>query len=224
MASGTGETMAWTPPAPALPPGPGPNENCYTLIYGMKGMGKTTLARMILRARAKRGGSWVFVDRTGANGDLGVVATTLREVVELIQEAVRARRPFGVVVQLGWGQSHEPLWEFLYQVGDLLLVLDEAEAFASTSRIDKNLEQLVNLGRNKRVDILSTVRTPPELSPRLSGNWDVAITFRQPLPDYAEVLNRRFFRLSSSERILSLPRFHYLRAKDGKVTLGAVNI
>lgn len=198
----------------------------YTAIFGKKGTGKTTYARSMFRARVAAGGSAVFVDRTGKNGDLGYVCETVPAFVSYARAQLHAGAPIVAVVVPSWGDAElDQLWPLIYKLGSLLLVLDEAEQFANAHRIDSDLAELVSLGRNQEVDIAAVVRTPPELSPRITGNLDVCITFQQPHRDYAKVLNDRFFHLAGGEhRILTLPKFHYLRAHDGRVTGGVVKL
>ena len=223
-------------PAPAAPPAPAPpaaaaprprsrvRVNTYTLVFGKKGAGKTSFARSVFAQRVRAGGSAVFVDPTLCNGDLAEVCTSVGQFDRMWRPLVRAGRPFAAVIQPGWDDDFNKLWRLIYQIGDLLLVIDETDRYATAQRIDPNLEKLVNLGRNQQVDILTTVRTPPELSKRIQGNVDVAISFKQELPDYAQDLNRRFFRLPDGEaRILALPPLHYLRVQNGRVSAGVVH-
>ena len=136
--------------------------------------------------------------------------------------AVEAGRPFSVVVNLGWGEDHDPLWRFLYEVGGLLVVLDDPRGMMDSSRIDPDLDHLINLGRNREVDLLATARQPPEIHGSMKNAADVAVVFRQGSRHYAEVCNRQWLHLpDGAERILSLPRFRYLRAgPDGSVSTG----
>jgi hypothetical protein len=85
--------------------------------------------------------------------------------------------------------------------------------------------QVVGKGRSRGIDILSTVRTPPELHKQLRGNQDIVITFRQVERDYADQLAHRYFPgPGMAERILSLPKFQYLRSEAGSVSTGKVAI
>lgn len=218
-------------PRPPISAGAGANENVYTLIYGSKGKGKTTYARIVYSARIRRGGSGVFIDRTGKNGDLAQLAAGGRvcRTIGAFYAYARARllegRPLNAVIALGWGEDHNKLWPMLYEIGDLLLVLDEAEQFASAWKIDPDLSELVSLGRNRRVDILSTVRTPPELHTRLRGNRDVVVCFGQSYRRYAEQLNTDFFGLDDGGRIIhELPALEYLRTAEGRTTRGRLRV
>jgi hypothetical protein len=223
------------PVAPALAGagaagGPGRKaENVYTLIYGAKGMGKTTLARAMYLRQLRAGRSGVVVDPTGSNGDLGTVVTSTGQWWDHVRAELGAGRQFSTVVQMSWGESHNDLWRLIYvvakQTGGLLLLLDEAEQFANAHRIDANLAELVSLGRNARIDIITTVRTPPELHGLLRGNRDQVVTFRQPAQPYADKLNGDFFHLpNGADRIRTLPRFSYLLAREGEVSAGRVDL
>lgn len=203
--------------------GPGDADCSYVAVFGMKGMGKTTLARAVYKARIRAGGSGVWVAGAGGNDDLGTVARSSGEAARIIHRALEADRPFSVVVQPGWEPELEELWRVVYETGNVLLALDDCQDFANASYIDRDLSKLVSWGRNAEVDLITTVRTPPELHKQIRGNLDVAITFRQRSRSYAEDLNREFFDLPDGpDRILSLPRFHYLREESGEVTGGRI--
>lgn len=204
--------------------GYGARENRYVLIYGAKGMGKTLLLRSIVRAAQRAGRSTVYIDRADTGADLGAVVRTPAAWWVHARAALRTGRPYRLTVQPGRGVSLDPLWAMLWEVGDVLVAIDEAEAYANAHRIDPELESLVNLGRNRGVDIATTVRTPPELHGRLRGNADAVFTFRQPSRLYADSLNREFFHLQDPRILMQLPRFRYLRASEGNVSVGRVSI
>lgn len=210
----------------SAPLGPGAAANNYTLIYGKKGQGKTVLLRMLAMMRGDRGGSWTMIDRTGRNGDLpgARVVTTPAGWWSAVRAARRIGVPYRLVLQPRRGVAMDPLWAMIYEVGYQLLLIDEAEEYASAHRIDRELGELVSLGRNRQVDIASTVRTPPELHGRLRGNADVVISFCQPSRHYAETLNREFYHLPDPSIFMALPKFTYLRAAEGVVTRGVLPV
>ncbi|NIP59760.1 MAG: hypothetical protein GWM92_15755 [Gemmatimonadetes bacterium] len=187
-------------------------------------MGKTTYARGVYKARVRAGGSAIWIDRTGQNEDLGHVVRTVRAFKLEVGRALEAGRPFSLVVNLGWGEDHDPLWKFVYDVGAVLLVLDDPRQMMQASRIDPDLEELIELGRNREVDILATARRPPELHGSIKNAADVVVVFRQGSRHYAEACNGEWLNLEQgADRILSLPRFHYLRkGEDDSVTFGKV--
>lgn len=198
----------------------------YTLLFGAKGMGKTTYARAVWWARRRAGGSGVLFDPKAENGDMGQVVRTPGELSRLIGDALQEGRQFSAVVQLGWGESAEAFWPIVFAAGNLLLVLDEAQDYAGLETSSRSgVIQIVGKGRSRGIDILSTVRTPPEVHKQLRGNQDVVVTFRQSERDYAEGLASRYFPgPGMADRILALPRFHYLRSHHGNVTRGRVQI
>lgn len=211
----------------------GARENEVVTILGKKGMGKTTYALGIFRARVRAGGSAIWIDRTGKAGaelEAGGFARTVDTVRGFNREllgSLERGEPLRVAVNLGWGEDHNPLWRRIYQFGRVLLVLDDPSSLMKYNRIDPDLEELVELGRNQEVDIVTTVRRPPELHGSLKNATDVAVTFRQGTPHYArEVAGTWFHSLQDAEsRILELPKFHYLRAdSDGRISGGRVSI
>lgn len=212
--------------------GPGAASNVYMPIFGMKGMGKTTLARQLYAARIEAGRSGTFIDRIGNNGSLaglrrGVIVRSPAGWYAEVRAAIAEQRAFNIIVQPGRGTSKEmrKLWAMIYEVGDCLLCIDEAEGYANAHSIDPELHELVSLGRNQQIDAIFTVRTPPELHRVIRGNADVVISFRQPSAHYADVLNKEHFHHPRGSAILQgLPRFGYLRAENGSITMGKVQL
>lgn len=205
--------------------GPGKRDNTYSLVYGMKGQGKTILLRSLMAYRAARGGSYTFVDRTHNDTPPGAVeVATPAGWWAHVRAARRTGRPWAIRVKPGRGADLNPLWAMVYEVGGQLLAIDESQYYANAHRIDPDLDELVSLGRNQRVDIAAAVRTPPEQHGRLRGNADVVFSFCQPSRRYAEILNREFFFLARPEIMTQLPKFEYLRAEQGNVTRGVLPV
>lgn len=213
------------PRAPAPQHGPGRAENTYTLIYGKKGQGKTTALRMMLQQRQQLGGSTTLVDPTGRNGDLGYVVRSPAGWWSHVRRELRAGRPFRVVLQPGRGVDLNALWAMAYEVGHALLAIDETQLFADAHRIDTELRETVSLGRNRQLDIATTVRTPPELHPIFRGNTDVVLSFAQPSRRYAEILAKEFYGdMRVADLLVKLPRFHYLRVQEGNISSGRLRV
>lgn len=212
------ELSRWPPPSTST------GQAVYSLLYGVKGYGKTYFARRVFWARRRKKGSGIFFDPKAENEGMGVVVATVEELREVIGKARRAGEPFSVVVCLGWNESAEEFWPVIFQTGNLLLILDEAQDYAGRNVSEKSgIIQIIGKGRSRRIDILSTVRTPPEIHKQLRGNWDVVVTFRQGERDYADHLARRYFPgPGMTEKILNLPLYRYLHSHHGRVTEGII--
>lgn len=216
-------------PSPSSPPsssgGFGAAAKFFGFIYGASGQGKTLYARGSYRARIAAGGRGVFVDPNARNGDLGRV---VRSVAELRAAVASSGSSWSLVYQPGWGEKEAELWPLLYRIGHVLVAVDEAQTYAASGAgaLDADFLQLVQKGRNNCVDILTTCQGPNELHPRVRQNWDAVISFRQGIPQYAETLERMYFRRPGLAAVLlELPRFHYLRVDQrGEVSRGVVRI
>lgn len=206
--------------------GPGAASNEYGLIFGKKGTGKTTyLRKMFARARA-RGRNTIFMDPTGKNADMGTVVKSGKAFWSHARAAVKTKTPYNLVVQIGWDESYDNFWRILYDLGDHLLALDEVHFMASATRIHRDLESLIRLGRNRFIDIITTTQTPPGLHNVLKANSDWVVAFGQKSHHYASVLNDTFFHMpNGAELMVKLPPFYYLRVDNaGNVTRGRVEL
>lgn len=209
------------PPRPAPTPAPAPARtgtvrSCYTLVFGQKGMGKTTYMVAVYLAAIRGGRSGTFIDSKGEYGHLGRIVRTPAEWAAHVAAARRDRRPFNLVVQPSWDAELAPLWRLIYEAGDVLLAIDEADGWApSSGAVPPELVKLIGWGRSKRVDMLTTVRLYSEIHGTLKGAADVVVTFRQPDAYYAEAINKRWFNLADPSLITRLPEFTYLRMDVG---------
>lgn len=187
----------------------GPAAKCYTWIYGIGGHGKTVLLRSLYRARIARMGCGIFVDPNARNGDLGRVVKRVKD----IPGELKGGRPFSLVYQGEYGDDADELWPMVNRVGSLLLAVDEVAEWGASDSVSKPYLELVRKGRNQWVDMASTCQAPTDLHPRIRAQADVVCSFRQSEPDYADSMERKFFRRQGAARLLlNLPRLHYLRA------------
>lgn len=192
-------------------------------------MGKTLLARSLFRARIRAGGSGVFIDPKGENLDLGAPASSVGKLWAHVRGRINTGRPFAVVLAPSrWeaGTDLGDLWRIVWELGDLLLVVDETQQWASAEYIDPGFKNLVGLARSHRIDLVCTMQTPPMLHKQIRGNLDVVTTFRQPELDYASDLSKKWFNLPDPTLLQRLPKFVYLRSQLDRtppVTKGRVD-
>lgn len=209
--------------------GPGARENHYTIIVGKKRFGKTTYARKVVAKGQRLGKSLVFIDPTKRNADFGRVVGSGKALWSVARDAIANKKPFNVVVQLGWGASYDDFWELLFNIGNIVLVLDEVHMVASANRISPPLENLIRMGGNQCIDIITTTQNPPGIHGTLKNNSDSVISFRQKTRHYAEVVASDLFALGGRDRdamikiLLTLPQFHYVHfSEDHGLTRGIV--
>lgn len=211
-------------------PGVQESRSCtYHAIFGRKGMGKTLLARSLFRARIRAGGSGIFLDPKGENGDLGFAAGSVGELWAHIRGKLNTGRPFAAVLAPSrWeaGTDLGDFWQLVWELGDLLLVVDETQQWGSAEYIEPGFKNLVGLARSHRIDMVFTMQTPPMLCKQIRGNLDVLTTFRQPELDYAAGINKNWFNLPDPTLLQRLPKFVYLRSqldRSPPVTRGRVD-
>lgn len=216
-----GQELPERPPAPSRV-----HDGKFLAVFGDKGTGKTTYLRHVWWARRRKGGSGVMLDPKAENGDMGQVVSSPERLEELVRIRAREGRPFSAVIQPGWGGDLEPYYPVVFSAGHLLLAMDEAQTAADLNTSTRGgAIRIIGMGRSRSIDIITTVRTPPEVHKQFRANLDVLITFHQTNPDYARLLAEDyFFQPSLASKILSLPKFHFVRFDGSRVTQGNISI
>lgn len=92
-------------------------------------------------------------------------------------------------------------------VGDLFLVLEEADRFWSTGELDPEFNELIERGRHQRVSLLSLTRFPAECHINVRRQATQIITFEQHEPADLKWLRAVGF---DPEEVRALGRFEYL--------------
>lgn len=216
-----GEGGAATAPPPPPPPRPQlpPPSNTYTYVLGGKGQGKTLYAKACYLERMRAGGRGVILDPNGVFGGFGE-ERTVRDAVAFLSSPGAQTRRFSIVVRPAWGEKCSDVFRAVFACGRLLLLVDEAERWGSSGRLDSEFRELMQVGRNRYVDVITTSQGPKSLHPRIKMLWDVLVTFKQGLPDHADELAREYFgRADLAPAISNLPKLHGLRVNQrGEIT------
>jgi hypothetical protein len=154
-----------------------------------------------------------MVDPSSTFGGYGEVVTVAKAVAAL--HAAGGRR-FALVVRPGWSESLSDVFAAAYEAGRLLLVVDEVAEFGGRLQMDNNFLRVVQKGRNRYVDVLTTCQTPTDLDARIRAQYSAAITFRLAAPLHAERWAAEFARRPEiAPHLLELPRFTFVRADFG---------
>lgn len=193
--------------------------------------------RQLLASHWHRGGSFALLDPVGANADLAMVIDGARAIAHNVGELrawiERARgRAFAIVVQPEYG-AESAIFDYLLQLGEVLLALDEAQRWQESDRIDRSLAKYATECRQKNASLMLTTRLPRQVHGVISGSASVVYAFRQTQDSYAEAVADRFFsgepwvrdallRLRVPNRATGDRRFEYLRVRvnDGLIERG----
>jgi DNA helicase HerA-like ATPase len=142
------------------------------VIVGAAGSGKTTTAKSIaahlIGARQGAGAPDRVIVFDPAEGNPAdewrpAGATYVRTRLEYLRALQAGASP--LVVKGGWRE-----WSPLEQLGELLLVVDEAHRFATPSSIDPAFAQVLREGRHRRMDLVIATQRPSHLHPDVLAN------------------------------------------------------
>lgn len=156
--------------------------NKVILIYGKRGSGKSTLAKRII-SHFKR--VIVFDPLSEYAGD------TIVNSLELFAETVTPLSDsdaFTIVCRF----VHESLEEttlaydyaarIVWDIGDILLVLEETEMFLDSFNKDSFINYLISFGRHRNVSLVGIGRRPAEIAVKLRSQFTSVFSFTQSEP------------------------------------------
>jgi DNA helicase HerA-like ATPase len=179
------------------------------LIMGKQGSGKTTLAKRVIEKYPR-----IVVFDPLHEYENGDVITTLDEFAERMKE--NPKEFYLVLRFLGTDvKTSELMFEYasriIWNVGDIMLVLEEAEIFLDSSDKNSFINYLISFGRHKGVSLVGIGRRPVELAIRLRSQFTSIVTFRQSEPNDLRYLEMLGF---DSAEVASLGQYEFLTEGD----------
>lgn len=185
-------------------------ENCVAVAIGRTGSGKTTLIRALAdKARriivADPEGKWRFSKGSALEVETG------RDLLDALAES-NAQDPaaaFRIIYRVEDAARMElaaPAAAFAYR--NLTLCCDEIVWLCSGRRLPPYLMRLLQVGRERRVNLLATTRSPAEIPSMLMEQASVRWFFRMEPGPGLETVARRFG--LDQEEIRTLPEHKYL--------------
>lgn len=183
------------------------------LIFGKTGSGKSTLARDII----DRFDRVIIFDTRQEYG--GIVLESFAEFIDFF----RMDPPeFRVSCRFSSPVSFTYAAKAAFEIGDCLVVLEEADNYLKASSVsdpDDPVVQLVTRGRHAEISILAITQRPHLVAITLRGMATTVYTFGGSLMeprDLAYLAQWGF----DPEAVSALPRFEYLTVKDANYDPG----
>lgn len=199
-------------------------ENDIALIFGMKGSGKSHLARKLLETESRKISVDVMRETTR-----GAIVKTLPDALEYLRR-VRFGR-FSVILRTLDPEEELALLEFLTHgepdnppLPDVTAYIDEIDRLCNPSQIPDSIFRLVNYGRHFRVSLIAAARRPNRVHRDLTANADRIFIGKLHEPRDADYL-REYVGPELSERVKTLAARQFVSWPDGKIItndLGAV--
>ena len=105
-------------------------------------------------------------------------------------------------VSLAYELTAKAVWE----IGDCLLVLEEAEQFLDSQNRESFLNYLISFGRHRKISLIGIGRRPVELAIRLRAAFTSIVSFKQTEPNDIRYLEALGF---NAEEVTSLELYEY---------------
>ena len=72
--------------------------------------------------------------------------------------------------------------EVAWQIGNMMIVIEEADWLASTSTIHPMIKKMIKKGRHRQISLAAVSRRPAELSRLLTSQADEIVSFKMTEP------------------------------------------
>jgi len=151
------------------------------LILGKTGSGKSTLAKKIIATYDR---VVVFDPLSEYHG--GLVVEDFSDLVRYFE--TQSPDSFFLVCRFRGSTLDETEQIYDYaaracdEIGNLLLVIEEAEMFLNSRNETSYINNLISFGRHKHISILAIGRRPVEIAIRLRAQFTSIFSFRQTEP------------------------------------------
>lgn len=108
-------------------------------------------------------------------------------------EYVRDKREFTVCCRFTSDYDYEYLFKLIFELGNITLLLEEAEIYISPGSTSSNFLDLVRYGRHKNIEILGIARRASELSINFRAQVNKIYSFKQTELRDMEILEKLGF-------------------------------
>jgi len=149
-----------------------PRENEIILILGMKGSGKSTKAREVIREHRRK----IWIDPMFEHSD-GVIVENFNDLVKYV-EPLR-HTSYSVILRTTTDGEAEKLITLLTrgQPGQSLLpgatvMIDELDKLCSPTSVPEGIRRLANYGRHFGVNVIGVSRRPKSIARDFTANAD----------------------------------------------------
>lgn len=143
-----------------------------TLIFGKTGTGKSTKAKSLIKESLS---SRIIVIDALAEYDEFIIVENFLDFYEYVKD----NQDFKLACRFSSDMDIEYLFKIVFELGNILLIVEEAEIYISPYAKQSNFLRLVRYGRHKNISIIGIARRAAELSIDLRANTDNIISFKQ---------------------------------------------
>lgn len=168
------------------------------VIFGQTGSGKTTLAKKIIERHRR-----VVIFDSQEEYE-GFTVSSFDEFRDYLTDMYR--EDFTIVCRYRHEIDYQLTSEALPFIGNVLLVLEEAELYLTSWDRSNYLFPLISFGRHQRISLLAIGRRPSEIAAKLRSQCTSIFTFVQKEPRDLDFLAGWDF---DPDAVRTLPRFEF---------------
>ena len=167
-----------------------------TLVFGKTGSGKSYFTRSYIQDFERV----VIIDPLHEYE--GLIFTNINDLIDFYE--YNKPETFRFVCRFENDSEYDYLFEFCNAVGNLLLVVEEAEMYISPYAKSSEFLNLVRYGRHKAISIIGVARRASELSTDFKAMVNRIVSFKQTLPHDLKIMSQL-----GLENLEQLPDYEY---------------
>jgi DNA helicase HerA-like ATPase len=170
-------------------------QNNVTIIFGKRGSGKTTLAKELIKHDKRL----ITLDTLGEYG--GSIVHNEGEIYSAIKSNPSK-------FNLSLRSDNEKIFDFLYNITNYRLVIEELSYYCSSARIPKSLLKIILWGRHRKINFMGIAQRPAIISKTITSQATHIYVFNQSEPRDIDYLVKSGF---DENAIQKLPQYKYIR-------------
>lgn len=190
------------------------NRNLIVSIFGRKGSGKTELSKKIAADFPRV----IAVDTVAQYGpEDGFEVYFGRDACAAAIVKAEKRDEFRISLRSDDTEDLLQLFRVIYEVTDILVLVDETPFYASPQKLPTELSLLVRYGRHRRISQVYIAQRPSEIHRSITAQSDIVVTFVQrEKRDVAYLMENGAEDIGATEQdIRELPKYKLLAFGDG---------
>ena len=186
-------------------------EKKIKLIFGKRGSGKSYLARKLIEQEER-----LLIYDTMSEYDDGVIFGTENypQFLEFWRKVYI--HPFRIIYRpLRPEEEIEQIGRLVYALGNMCLLVEEVDCYASTFNIAESLAHIIQRGRHKNISLIGITQRPYGIHRLLTSQAKEIYVFSTNEPRDREYL-RLLLGQDVDAKLDALKQYEYVKWQDGK--------
>lgn len=177
-----------------------------TLIFGMTGSGKSTIAKQIISKENRL----IVFDNLREYENNFLIIENFSSLYSFLTN--KKNQTFRISLRYDNDLDFEYTFKLIFEIGNITVLVEEAQLYISSNEKDNYFLRLVRYGRHRQIKIIGIARRTVELSRDFRAQTNKIISFRQI--DLDDIKNLEKFGMTGLE---NLQKFDYVKYKGKPV-------